>query len=468
METYLKTVIVDDEIWIGESLRQLLDWEAEGFQVAGVYTDPLEALSEIREIEPDLLLLDIRMPQMSGEKIMELVREDGLNCQFIVVSAYGDFSVAKNAISLGAVGYVLKPVSKADLLNAVRRAKEILSKKVETEPNDPLEREIIWKKAFEGMEPDLTYGYYALVSRYSDKPVRISQENGAISLPVKIHGNRKLQFFIPDSEVMPDWSEWNRLCETQDISIGCSLKGKKSEDYAVLFKQAACAFFGAELFNRNVFAVYEYADMDFVKRWTKELLEDQTDSEISRKLEDLRTCWERGINPTTVALLVTELSRQLLFQLDREENQMQDKLVFQDFFSSFQKMEEVFQYLEDILLRQDCQAAKDLMVSSGLGSKIKRYIEAHYQDRLSLQELSSQFFLSSSYISDIFKKTNGCTITSYIAKVRMEKAADLLRKTDWSLVRIADETGYDDYNYFCRMFKKFYQVSPNSFRHKKG
>ena len=99
MQEEFKVVIVDDEAWTAQALGTLLDWEAEGFRVAGIYTDPLELLTGIASIEPDLILLDIRMPQMSGETLMEQIRISGLDCQFIVISAYGDFSVAQKAIS---------------------------------------------------------------------------------------------------------------------------------------------------------------------------------------------------------------------------------------------------------------------------------------------------------------------------------------------------------------------------------
>ncbi len=67
-------------------------------------------------------------------------------------------------------------------------------------------------------------------------------------------------------------------------------------------------------------------------------------------------------------------------------------------------------------------------------------------------------------MSDAFKKYSGCTVTAYIAQVRMEQAARLLTETDRNLAEIAGEVGYDDYNYFCRLFKRYYRIAPNAYR----
>lgn len=73
---FQKVIIVDDEIWIAKSLAELLDWNKEGYSVEGVFTDSTKALDCIRESEPELILLDIRMPTISGERIMEIIQEE--------------------------------------------------------------------------------------------------------------------------------------------------------------------------------------------------------------------------------------------------------------------------------------------------------------------------------------------------------------------------------------------------------
>lgn len=464
MKSGFKVVLIDDEPWIVQSLSVLLDWKKEGFQVAGTYTNPLELLADIQSIEPDLILLDIRMPQMSGEKMMEQIRQNGLDCQFIIISAYGDFTVAQKALSLGVVGYVLKPVSREELQLAVQRAKKKILENLAAEPADPSDQEAILRQT--QLDCLVVQDCYVLVSDCADVPPP-SSSNGIFSPPVKIYGNRQLWIFVPNSTAELAIEELERYCARYSCAMGCSQRGNL-ETYTTLYKQAACAYFGVKLRRQKKFAPYRYADADFVRSWSRSLLAAQSRGELCHKLIELTACWEQGANPATIALLVTEISCRILFrQADGESGAVQDLLILQDFFSTFQEFSEIIRYLEEVLIHKNYDAARDMMAASGAGSQIKKYIDSHYADKLSLTEISRRFFLSASYISDAFKKYSGYTVTAYIAKVRMEQAALLLEQTDQNLVQIADQVGYDDYNYFCRLFKKHYQITPNAYRRSK-
>ena len=85
-----------------------------------------------------------------------------------------------------------------------------------------------------------------------------------------------------------------------------------------------------------------------------------------------------------------------------------------------------------------------------------------------MTRISREFYLTPSYLCDIFKKYTGCTITGYLLKIRMEKASGMLLNTNLSLVEIAAQVGYSDYNYFSRLFKRYFNISPNAFRKSKN
>ncbi|MCD8299758.1 MAG: response regulator [Clostridiales bacterium] len=118
----LKLVIVDDEPIQLEGLCRTYDWEKMGFTVAGSASGGAEAIGIIKEIRPHVVLTDIRMKQITGLMVMEEIKKAGIDCIFIVLSAYRDFEYAQSALQLGAFDYLLKPIEDEKLFATMRRA----------------------------------------------------------------------------------------------------------------------------------------------------------------------------------------------------------------------------------------------------------------------------------------------------------------------------------------------------------
>ena len=112
METVL---IADDEKNIREGIKCIIDWEALGFTVCGEAANGEEALKQINEMHPGLVLLDIKMPKLSGLEVVENAREQGYNGKFIILSGFSDFKFAQTAIRLGVDNYITKPIDEDEL-----------------------------------------------------------------------------------------------------------------------------------------------------------------------------------------------------------------------------------------------------------------------------------------------------------------------------------------------------------------
>ena len=118
----IRMVIADDEPVIVRGLQKLADWEGLGIDVAGVYGDGKEAFRGIVRMKPDIALLDISMPGMSGVEILKEIRRMEMDVYVIFISGFQDFTYAKAALQYGAGDYLLKPVAKEELLNAIEKA----------------------------------------------------------------------------------------------------------------------------------------------------------------------------------------------------------------------------------------------------------------------------------------------------------------------------------------------------------
>ncbi|PYI51030.1 response regulator transcription factor [Paenibacillus flagellatus] len=119
-------LIVDDEKWVRQGLRTTVDWASEGIEVIGEAADGAQALELMRERTPDIVLTDVKMPELDGLALMEEIRSRGWACQVVVISGYDDFHFARQAIKCGAVDYILKPIQETNLVDVIRRCADRL------------------------------------------------------------------------------------------------------------------------------------------------------------------------------------------------------------------------------------------------------------------------------------------------------------------------------------------------------
>lgn len=115
----MKLIIVDDEPKIRKGLLKLLAAQ-EGWEVTGVFEDVRSALKALYELEADVIVTDIKMPEVSGLDLIRQIRERNLNLPVIILSGYGNFSYAQKAIELGVTRYLLKPTDPRELLSVLR------------------------------------------------------------------------------------------------------------------------------------------------------------------------------------------------------------------------------------------------------------------------------------------------------------------------------------------------------------
>lgn len=95
---------------------------------------------------------------------------------------------------------------------------------------------------------------------------------------------------------------------------------------------------------------------------------------------------------------------------------------------------------------------------------VKDYLDLHYAEKITLDDLAKRFYINKFYLTRIFKEQFGVSATSYLLQVRITHAKQLLRFSDMSIAEIAQECGMNDANYFSRMFRKIEGTSPGDFR----
>lgn len=143
----LKVFLVEDEIVMREGIKNNIPWEEEGFDFVGEASDGELAYPMIRKLCPDIIITDIKMPFMDGLELSRLVKKDFPDVSIIILSGYDEFEYAKEAIRIGVTEYLVKPVSSAKLLEAVKEIGSRIEK--ENEKKKYLEQ---FKKEMKEME----------------------------------------------------------------------------------------------------------------------------------------------------------------------------------------------------------------------------------------------------------------------------------------------------------------------------
>ena len=110
-----KIMLVDDEEEVRKSIIRKIDWSRAGFEVIGDAENGKEALEKIDQIEPDVVLTDIRMPYMDGLSLAEAIRQRHPSIKIVIFSGFDEFEYAKKAIKLNVIEYILKPVNVEEL-----------------------------------------------------------------------------------------------------------------------------------------------------------------------------------------------------------------------------------------------------------------------------------------------------------------------------------------------------------------
>lgn len=119
----MEIVIIDDEPKIRNGLKHFLE-KQEGWNVAGVFENVVDALGFLERHRADAVITDIKMPQMSGLEMLARLREKGMDAEAIILSGYADFGFAQRAIELGVLRYMLKPTNPRELLAVLKGVEE--------------------------------------------------------------------------------------------------------------------------------------------------------------------------------------------------------------------------------------------------------------------------------------------------------------------------------------------------------
>ncbi|KGJ50839.1 hypothetical protein KD33_02330 [Clostridium sp. NCR] len=487
-----KLYLLDDEPFILEGLKYIIDWEEYGFDVVGTSSNGEDGFNFIKNEDVDLIITDIMMPKMTGLELISNLKKINHNAKFIVLSAFQEFQYAKEAISMGAENYLTKPIDEDELIQTIEEVKKKIEKikleKVDTKifKND-LILKLICNKNNDGVLDRLRLEGVNL--NYKNLCVVILEfaEGGNINNHILNHIDNlyyeycvNLQnqiLIIMDNESVNKDALRNLKDDLSSITneqIYIS-RGKyvDSIDNLNCSYQSAKDIHEYKLVYPNISWIREYKEksynlenIDYIDfNHLKKLLLNKDNKESLNYIESIFSKLKNDEN-----LTVKQIKTKSIEVFLNVYNYFNDSKIIKGLDLYLEKvinsvnLDQIQIELNNMIKHRQSKLEETDDSISPIILKLLRNIEKNYSEDLNLKEISETYNINSIYLGQLFQKETGILFSDYLNNFRVNKAKNLLVETSLKAAEIGELVGYANKNYFYRKFKDIVGITPSEWR----
>ena len=487
-------LLVDDEPTVLDVLKSTVPWSK--FNVSKLLTaaDGEQALLELEQNKVDLLITDIRMPNMDGLQLIEKVRSLYPHTRCILLSAYSEFEYAKTALLLGVENYILKPFQQDELERTIEKALDNLYQKKENSVQ--LFRNNILMRWANGTinENELneralylninTYcGEYCVVCL--NKLTNCSLEAFAEYLRKKTTNTLEIQHFWNDDgycvliigghSLSSDFIKNMFKDATQEMKLNGAFLAASgpivegSENVSQSYQVACETIKTTKEANQDLFITYETSQNHIKDTYCQNLTALYQIADVDERQNSYHCFAEQllcSTNQDTYSALT--LLTHSLYQLFEQKypnkpeirSQLYNRIHISSYVTTDNFTDTAVQLLETgYLLYQYYDEQLNPVIQLAIS-----YIHTHYAESLSLKEFCIKNKMNTAYLGFLFKKETGIFFNNYLAQYRISSSLRLLDETDMQINDIASAVGFSSPSYYISCFKKQIGVSPIKYR----
>ncbi len=476
-----RVLIVDDEEPVLESYEFLLKNNASDFFVlAGKASTGFDAMKLIHELKPDVVFMDISIPGIDGMQVISNVNRQFPEMICILSTAYERFDLARKAISLGVFAYLVKPVSKKTFLETLAAAQNALEKR-----SAPVNREspafteqqfageVIWNK----MDETEWNHYKALYSFESDKGIvcMIELENeslypalaGKISLRHRCIWALRLGqgvFFIPE-----DTSRDVFVPYIKDV-IKETIPAPVYHVYGVGDPHPSCnIYLSCNEALEDIRKRKNHGDVQMRERMRIIQLRRKIGISPKNEAVDLyHALWEEIFSSHDFAMAKAKMASVFMFLIDDSIGAYSRH---SDEAPPFHAVEEIMKIgnIDEWKKWSSVTFEKILEICSLRYSgkfplplvNAMEYVHEHYTEPIQLSSAAEAAKISSTYLSRLFSEYMQCTFIDFVTALRIEQAEKLIREARMNIKEVSFAVGFQDANYFSKIFRKITGLPPS-------
>lgn len=518
-----KILIADDEYWTREKLRRMIDWQSYGLTLLEPAQDGEEVLSRMEEERPDILITDINMPYLNGVDLLKEVQNKYPDTIPFVISGYDDFEYVKEAFMAGSINYLVKPVSRIDLVNALIKALDIVAKRNSEKEEFLKASSLIQDREFSqlleqremALTPDITMNSRVDFTGAKLMLIKIHDMAGmAASFGYDVnHLSFQLKEKIQELVQIEDMIIFNHIYRSNEFILISEAEGKVLEERARKIKEELGKITSSPIsivLNENtcsmdnIYQSYvQTVALLMTRIYTKESMvicgreglaaKEKVHNRISEaQMQELRTLWKSGNRKAIQKMLFEQIGmahcdEQKWQYLEVKQTLRRIMNTWEECISgsnaSYKSVEyegmveaadEAVEKLDGKYLCEILEEMIELAIDAvsdhsveNTGQIIRQaaaYIDKYYYEPLTLSGLAEKYHVENSYFSRCFRKEMGENLIHYLSRTRIEKAKEHMRTGNTNLTEIAFMVGYDDYTYFNKVFRKMVGVGPREYR----
>ncbi|WP_080832877.1 response regulator [Cohnella massiliensis] len=501
-----KLLIADDERNIRVGLRAMIERKFPGRYEFAFAENGDEALALLAGDRFELLLTDIRMPVMDGIELLEQMQALEAKPEVVILSGYDDFPYAKAAIRYQAKEYLLKPIVREELFAVLERLEDELRRKGEKRADDTLRRT---------REVSDQLAYVLLQESADEREIRerltragLGWLDGeyAIALVKAAGGETDRQAMLEGLDrLLEGEAEWGRCQDREGLTavvardsailaklpealaafspnrprVGLSSRVSGMGRLRLAYSQARQALKYYVLHAEGGVVAYDRVRAlasgcpvpeDAIRKISN-LMGTGRLPEMKRLLQQALDI--RAISRCEIGLLETigrKLNEEVFDRVYRSYGEESIEILklyknaghfdhFDSFHDYYRHVEQLTERLDEYVSRVRAAHAerKDMQ-------KAVEYIHEHYRQDVNMAVVSNYVSLNYTYFSQAFKEHTGESFSSYLRKVRLAKAKELLEGTDLKVYEISSQAGFESVKHFTRLFKEAEGVSPLEYR----
>lgn len=523
-----KVVIADDEERICQLIKVLVEWELVGLELVGTARNGLEAIELVSTLHPDILITDIRMPGCDGLELIEKVKEFSPDLEIVIISGYAHFKYAQTAIKYGVGEYLLKPIDKVELNATLEKMCKHIDSRHRTDSaaesgwqssesdllrlRKQLITDLLEQENLVLSDDGLLREYHLNVKqgRYQTFCIKLDYHQAEVNTATLEIAEEKVNDIL-DVNLKPLCYEivWSmkestifgimnyatakkddvrrivRDCMNQlevqkrlfepiafSVALGCAVKSAEEiptslAESRLILKERIVEGTGHLLEKMPIAsAIHEENLLEKYRRNIAHAVEvlsmESADDAVSSMQRDISQI--KKICGYEILELVLSAGDLFAIQLELKDRQT----VMEKYHRNCEQcssMDALFaclkgfqsSFIEVLIEERDNDALRPIRQS-------KQYIQSHYNEQITLEEVSSAVGLSAGYFSALFKKETGEGFAKYLINVRIDQAKIMLRETNLSVSEICKRVGYNDLKHFVTTFEKAAGVKPGTYR----
>lgn len=515
----IKTILCEDEYWVRKGLIKQIPWDRYNLELIGEFSNSIQAVDFMKDNPVDLVITDMNMKDGDGLSLLDYIIANHTECEIIVISGYTDFTYTRKAIQASVCEYLLKPVETEEICKVLDKIASRIHEKEKLHEREektvpllqeqllntlvssdyPAERNRVIVNELSQMGFSLsdtwfTVQIFTLRKEYTDTDGMLSDNELQLwfrnTEPLFTSENciffrtkRSREHFIllwqgteespvSKADFILTYRKLADLCPyLLKSGIGDSVKGysgiPSSYNHA-----AACLDYELEDFGVSRPVAYEdisqlpalpSAPVLIDEPLLTGIIKSGASSEFKKFTSDIfaSCCIQSYYYLPACRNSAAKLA------LSMERIAARNKVAFSElsgairFISDMISAEEINRFLGICFekIAESCRYEKNTS-SKDIISEIKEYVLANYSQEISLMALSQKYYINHIYLSRLFKAETGENFSSYLTRIRMEKAKELILKDTFKVKEVAEMVGFKNPYYFTKTFKKYYESAP--------